>query len=216
MPSREDPAARGRARGRRLKLEIGAGLRTARRAAGLSQLSVARRAGVSQMQISRVERGRGSSDVGELATVAAIVGLDLSVKLFPGGTPIRDVAHARLLGRLQAALPDADEWRTEVPIPILGDQRAVDVVLPIGGVGIGFELETRLVDAQATVRRAVLKQRDARLACMILVLADTRANRSELVDAAPTLEPTFPLETRAVLAALRAGQLPRANGIVLV
>lgn len=167
------------------------------------------------MQISRVERGLGSSHITELATLAAIVGLDLAVNLYPGGAPVRDVAHTRLLARLQASLPGLDGWRTEVPMPNLGDQRAIDAAVRLGGRRVGFELETRLVDAQAVARRATLKQRDAGLACMVLVLADTRGNRSALVKAAPTLRATFPLDPRAVMAALHAGEMPRENGIVL-
>jgi hypothetical protein len=51
---------------------------------------------------------------------------------------------------------------------------------------------------------------------MVLVLADTRHNRSALVAAAPTVLPAFPLRTRGVLAALRAGRLPQANGVMLI
>lgn len=216
MPSREDPAQRGRARGTRLRLEIGQAMRAARRTAGLSQLTVARRSGMSKMQVSRVERGLGSTGVVGLATLASIVGLDLVVKVYPGGAPVKDVAHARLLGRLQASLPTLNGWRTEVPLPIPGDQRAVDAELQVASRRIGFELETRLGDAQATARRVALKQRDAVLACMVLVLADTRANRAAILGGAPTLKATFPLESRAVMASLRNGAPPSGNGVVLV
>lgn len=200
---------------------VGDSLRTARRAAGLSQRTVARRAGMTQMQVSRIERSEVGAGIRELATLAAIVGLDLVVTLYPGGAPVRDVAHARLLARLQKSLTEErgiGGWRTEVPIPIPGDQRAVDAELRVAAGRVGFELETRLVDAQATVRRAALKQRDAGMACMVLVLvlADTRANRAAIVEAAATLRTAFPLEPRAMAAALRNGSLPPGNGFLLV
>ncbi len=218
MPIRHDPAQRGQLRGARLTLEVGASLRAGRHAAGLNQRIVARRSGISQTRISRVERGVGNANLRELATVAAIVGLDLVVRLFPGGAPVRDVAHVRLLQRLRAAVAPgaATNWQTEVPMPGPGDQRAVDAVAFVGDTRIGFELETRLTDAQATTRRSALKQRDAGLDRMILVLADTRANRDALAVAAPTLGAAFPLQTRAVVAALRAGHAPGANGIIVV
>ncbi|MEO6059660.1 MAG: helix-turn-helix domain-containing protein [Candidatus Limnocylindria bacterium] len=200
---------------------VGDSLRTARRAAGLSQRTVARRAGMTQMQVSRIERSEVGAGIRVLATLAAIVGLDLVVTLCPGGAPVRDVAHARLLARLQKSLTGErgmGGWRTEVPIPIPGDQRAVDAELRVAEGSVGFELETRLVDAQATVRRAALKQRDAGMACMVLVLvlADTRANRAAIVEAAATLRTAFPLEPRAMAAALRNGSLPPGNGFLLV
>jgi hypothetical protein len=51
---------------------------------------------------------------------------------------------------------------------------------------------------------------------MIIVLPDTAANRAALAAAAATLRPAFPLESRAILTALRAGQTPKANGILFV
>ena len=51
---------------------------------------------------------------------------------------------------------------------------------------------------------------------MLLILADTRHNRAAVVDAAPSLDGAFPASPRDVLRALRDGELPTANGIVLV
>lgn len=179
-------------------------------------MTVARRAGVSQATLSRLERGGHATTIRSVAVIAGVVGLDLSVRLFPGGAPVRDAAHLRLLARLQSALPGLRSWRAEVPLPIPGDQRAIDAVARAGLASIGFELETRLADAQAVARRATLKQRDAGLDRMVLVLADTRANRAALAAAWPTLRATFPAEPRSLLAALRAGAAPSANGTVLI
>ena len=147
--------------------------------------------------------------------MAAVEGLDLVVRLFPGPDPVRDRAHVRLLARLQAELP-ALKWLTEVPLPIPGDQRAIDAVIRLGSLRVGFELETRLMAAQALVRRLALKQRDAGMASIVLVVADTRSNRAALAAAGETLRSTFPLAKREVIASLRVGRAPNANGIVLV
>jgi hypothetical protein len=101
-------------------------------------------------------------------------------------------------------------------IPIPGDRRAVDAVIVEPAVQVGFELESRLLDAQAVTRRAALKQRDAGLACLVLVLSDTAANRRSVAAAGPTLRAAFPLGGRAVLWALRAGRAPSAGGILFV
>lgn len=51
---------------------------------------------------------------------------------------------------------------------------------------------------------------------MILVLPDTRHNRAAVAAAQATIRPAFPLDSRQVLAALRAGAAPAANGILFV
>jgi len=216
MGSREDPVVRGRRRAVRTRLEVGAGIRQARRAAGLSQVSVARRARLSQSGVSRIERGVAAASVDDLAALAGVVGLDLVVQLYPGGSPIRDTAHVRAMGRLKAILPAAFRLAAEVPIPISGDQRAVDAVLVDPPLRVGFELESRLLDMQALVRRVALKQRDAGLARMVLVVPDTPANRAAASTARATLSAAFPAGHRLVLAALRTGRQPPANGILWV
>jgi transcriptional regulator with XRE-family HTH domain len=197
-----------------MRNELGDALRLARRSAGLSQAAVARQAGVAQSTVSRVEGGRAAS-LNDLALIATLVGIDLVVRAYPGGAPLRDVGHVRLFARLRALLPGTYRWRTEVPLPMAGDQRAVDAVLVNPPLRIGFELESRLLDAQALVRRAALKQRDARLTRMILVIADTEANRASLRAGEATLRAAFPLGARAVLADLRAGRVPADNGVLV-
>jgi hypothetical protein len=83
-------------------------------------------------------------------------------------------------------------------------------------IRVGFELESHLLDAQALARRASLKQRDAGLARMVIVIADTALNRASLAAADPTLRAAFPLRGRALLTDLRAGRLPRDNGVLAV
>ena len=199
-----------------MRLEIGAGIRQARRAAGLSQAAAARRARLSQATVSRIERGMTAATVDDLAALAGVVGLDLAVRLHPGGSPIRDAAHVRVMGRLKALLPTVFRYAVEVPIPIPGDQRAIDAVVVEPPLQVGFELESRLLDMQALVRRANLKQRDARLARMVLVVPDTPANRAAALAGRETLGEAFPMSHGAVLTALRAGEPPVANGILWV
>jgi transcriptional regulator with XRE-family HTH domain len=182
----------------------------------VSQVVVARRTRLSQATVSRIERATTAATVDELAAMAGVVGLDLVVQLYPGGSPVRDVAHVRIMGRLKAQLPDRFRLASEVPIPIPGDQRAVDAVLVDPALRVGFELESRLLDVQALVRRANLKQRDARLARMVLVVPDTPGNRAAAAAGHATLSAAFPVGHRAVLSALRASELPPANGVLWV
>lgn len=214
MVTRERRAERGRQRGMRLRADTGRAYRLARRSAGLSQAAVGRLAGTSQASVSRIERGMGAGDLVLLAMIGSVVGLDLVVNAYPGGAPVRDAGHTKLTRRLQLLLPRDFAWQTERFMPIAGDQRSIDAVIIGPPLDTGFELELRLTDAQALVRRTRLKQRDANLACMILVFADTAANRRAVAAAEATLRPAFPLDARHVLAALRAGRMPEANGIL--
>jgi hypothetical protein len=94
------------------------------------------------------------------------------------------------------------------------DRRAFDVVLTGNGVQVGLELITRFVDAQAQIRQANLKREAGGLDRMILVLADTARNRDAVREAAAYVTDSYALEGRSVLTALRAGQLPAANGLI--
>jgi transcriptional regulator with XRE-family HTH domain len=87
-------------------VRIGEELREARLAAGLMQRQVGDAAGISHGQVSRLELGRAPHVPFEtLAVMAAVLGLDLPLRTFASGDPIRDVAQVALLARLRALLP---------------------------------------------------------------------------------------------------------------
>ena len=203
--------------GRRHLDEVLRDLRDARLAAGLSQREVARALRVSRQQVTRWERGASAKYLVQLARWGATVGLDVSVRAFAGGSPLRDAGQLRVLGRVRAAIGERWKWRTEVPVsshPL--ERRAFDAVISAGGVHIGLEIITRLTDAQAQSRAALLKQEAAGLPILVLVLAESRRDRLALAAALPTLELSFPTRPRAVLTSLRVGEPPAANGIFLV
>ena len=105
---------------------------------------------------------------------------------------------------------------TEVPLPIPGDRRAWDGFIRVGNGAIGVEAEARIRDAQAVDRRCALKRRDGGVDMVILLVADTRANRRMLALHREALRSSFPLDTRQILAALRAGRAPSGSGIVVL
>jgi len=78
------------------------------------------------------------------------------------------------------------------------------------------EAETRLVDAQAVARKVALKQRDAGIESVILLVADTRNNRHALSACREGLRTVLPLDSREVLIALREGRDPPGSGVVLL
>jgi transcriptional regulator with XRE-family HTH domain len=195
---------------------LGEELRHARVAAGLSQQQVAAAVGASHSQVSRIERGevRGLSIV-RAAEVAAVLGRDLSVRQFPAGPPLRDAGHIALLTRFDSFVAAPYRITREAPMPIPGDRRAWDRRLD-GPASIGVEAETRPADLQALEREIALKVRDSGVDRAILLLARSRHNRELLRAQLPALRQSFPLGTREVLAALRAGRDPGANGLIVL
>ena len=213
----ESHASRGARRGRRLLADLGAELRSARTAAALSLATVVGAAGISPTELSRIERGFAPwLDVLVASRLCAVVGLDLSVRAFPGGDPLRDAGHTRLISAFSDRLGPGLRVRTEVPVADGRDQRAWDQTVSDRMDTAAVEHETRLTDAQALARRIALKSRDSGIHRVILVLADTRANRNAVAGAREVLRPLFPLDGAEVLAALSAGRLPRASGIVFI
>jgi hypothetical protein len=150
-----------------------------------------------------------------LYRVAAVLGLDVSLRVFPAGDAIRDAAHGRLLGRPQRQLHRSLRWQTEVPLPDHRDPRSWDAVISGRGWVDRVEAETAIDDAQAVERRLALKRRDGRADHVLLLIADTRRNRAALA-AAPQTFADYPLRGRAILAALRDGRDPGGSGIVLL
>lgn len=217
MPARERRVDRARWRARQALTAIGEEFREARLAGGLTQLAVAVAVGISDSQYSRIERGEATHVPYEtLVAIAVILGLDLPLRAYPAGEPIRDRAQVELLARFRAALPSDLLWRTEVPLDIPGDMRAWDAEIGGRGWRLPIDAETRLRDVQALCRREALKRRDSGTGRMILVVADSRHNRRVLRVAHADLAGDFPLGKRAVLLALRNGDPPKASGIVVI
>ena len=216
MAAHDDPTERGRRLGLRLLLASVDEIRDERLRRGLSLDAVASSLGWSPTKVRRVERGDPSTTVLDLCRVCVVVGLDPSVRVYPGPTVLRDAGQARLLERFRSRLHPTWDWATEVPFPDPGDRRAWDGFLRRTSIRIGVEAEARLRDAQATARRLAIKQRDSGVARVILLLADTRANTAALAGAREYLRASLPLETRAVMQALSHGRDPGANGLAVL
>ena len=217
MATRERPIDRGNAAANEAAIDIGRQIRMARRSAALSLRAAAASVGLDYSVFGRMERHHlGNVTVRQLALGCAAVGLKLSARAFPDGDPARDAGQLRLLARFRPRLPASAPWATEVPLPLPGDLRALDGWTRLQGATIGIEAETRPNDLQATTRRVLLKKRDANLDRLILLIADTPANRTMLAAHREHLRGAFPLDTRAVLGALGRGEPPTDDGIVVL
>ncbi|MBA2570853.1 MAG: helix-turn-helix transcriptional regulator, partial [Chloroflexi bacterium] len=102
VPSSERLRDLGTGRGLRLLREVASEIRDARLAAGMSQQAVADAVRMSRSAYGRVERAE-VRDAGcvRLARICRVLGLDLSLRVYPAGPPIRDAAQIRLLKRFQ-------------------------------------------------------------------------------------------------------------------
>ena len=216
MPVRDPRLAAARRRGEMITRMIGSELRTGRRMAGVSQDTLGLAVGLSGSEVGRVERGDAEwLTVMHASELLAAVGLSLWAKAFPEGPPLRDAGHLRLLADFEARLAPTVHCHREWPIPTDGDRRAIDLLLTGLPRSVGVEAETVLEDLQGLERDVHLKQRDADLEVMLILVRGSPRNRRILRDA-DALRRAFPLETRHVLAALSAGRDPGGNGIVIL
>ncbi len=220
MSTRERPIDRGHRLATADRIRIGSELRVARHVLGRSLDSVGAEARLSGQHVGRIERGTVASvSVDQLARVGAIVGLDVRIRTYPGPAAVIDAAQVALLGRLRPRLADHLGFRTEVPLPIAGDQRAWDAMIDrLLGLAdrLPVEAESRLVDVQAQVRRIMLKVRDGGLEHVLVIVSDTRRNRDAISGAASSLLGNFPIPPRRALASLAAGRHPGGSSIVLL
>jgi transcriptional regulator with XRE-family HTH domain len=220
MAGRQRQAELGAARGRMIVADITSNARAARMAHGVSQEDVARALRISRSRYSRIERGLVPDlSIQTASRMLAVLGLELSARAYPAGEPIRDAAHAALLGRLRGRLNRGLEWQTEVPLPVAGDRRAWDAVISERGAEawrVGVEAETRPRDLQALERRLAIKTRDGGMDAVVLLLANTRHNRDLVRGREPDWRERFPLEGRRALELLGAGVRPSGDAIVLL
>jgi transcriptional regulator with XRE-family HTH domain len=217
MTSKERPVDRGARIGRRILVTSGTDIRNARIAAGLSLEDVGHAVKLSYSQVGRIERATHPSvSVRQLAQIGSVVGLDLGVRFYPGGSPLRDTAHLALIERFRACLFATLTFRAEFPLPDPGDQRAWDGMVFGAGEPIAVEAETRLADVQALERRVALKARDGGVSRVILVISATRGNRLAVREAAASFETAFPVPGRLAMNSLAAGRDPGGSALVLI
>ncbi len=217
MPTRRSPLDEATLRAEWNLRDLGRELRLARISAGRSQGSVAGQLGCSQGWISEVEHARAPAlSVLGLARHAAAVGLRTWIRVFPDGRILLDGPQLGLLDRLHRRLHTSWDWELEVPMPDARDLRAADCRITIPGCAVLVEAITRFVDAQAQTRSAQRKRRDLGADRLILLLADTGANRRALRDAGPAFLAAFVISPRVALRALADGRDPGGDAIILL
>jgi transcriptional regulator with XRE-family HTH domain len=186
---------------------------------GLDQTTVARRVGMSRSRYSRIERGEEPLVPAlMLARMCGALGLDLSIRAYVGADPLRDAAQIRIMDLLRRRLGPGWIWRTEVPLTIENDQRAWDAVGTHRrtGLSVWVEIESRLRDSQALLRRIALKRRDGDATRVLLVVPSTRNNRDAIRAASASLAEAYPADMRRAIRRLAAGDDPGADALLLL
>ena len=123
---------RGTRQGERWVRLIADELRTARLSLGLSQSHVAKAARLSRPMYGRIERQYRNVPLIEIAQIGGMVGLELSAKMYPGGSSTQDAAHAKNLARVLRHVAAPLRVATDVPLPFrreYPERRAWDAIL---------------------------------------------------------------------------------------
>lgn len=196
-------------------------LRGLREDAGLSQAVVARAATISPSYLSEIEAGRTSPTLQTLHALAAVLGCDLSIRLFPNAGPaIRDRFQARIIEALLRTLGTRWSARIEVPVqrPVRG---VIDVVLTdrTSGLLVATEVHSDLRRVEQQLRWATLKADALALQATgvrtaappvsrLLILRSTERTRALATELAATFAAAYPADPGAALRALTSGDVP--------
>jgi len=216
VATRETRRQRGRRRGQELVRGLVAELRTERQVANVSQRAIARELDWHQSELNRLERfDFDNVPLVRLAEIAAVLGLELSVRLHRVGDPVRDAASQGLIGRFLSNVGAGYRITREALLPTSG-QRSWDILLRVGPVLLGVEAVTRVRDVQALVRHIRLRERDGGVDRVLLVLSDSAHNRAMREQVIEALGRDFLTSRREILAALRGGRPVPGSGVLLL
>lgn len=219
MATRDEPVHRGAEKGRAAWTRFRYEIREARLSLGKSQAAAAREAGIDQAVWSRLENDRRqAADLETLGRMAGAVGLDLGLTLYPAPRVLRDHGSILLHEDTKRLFGPMWDWRHEVRVAGAPDLRAWD----LAGVHretrfpVRTECELAFRDCQATMRRIELRSTADGNPRIVLSIRASRSNRHAVELAMPMLRTAFPLSAREALPALRRGEDPGADVLLLV
>jgi transcriptional regulator with XRE-family HTH domain len=211
----------GHRRAAALLRRFGSELRIGRAAAGITQHRLGEFAGVSQSFVSLVERGRRRPDWSTACALAAGVGHDLSVRLFPmRSISLRDSGQYEAVQTIIQLAHHAWQPRMEAPVGP-GDARAADLLLISTDEVLHVEVERALIDLQAQLRaaqrkRSVLAEGYSRPVRLVIGLPDTRRARAVVRSLEPGIQIALPQASTRVLRSIRSGVPLGADGVLFI
>lgn len=213
-----------RRRATELRRSVGEHVRRLREDAGLSRAAVASAAGIHPSYMTRIEDGRREAGYDVLAAVGAVLGADLSVRLFPNtGPTIHDRTQAPMGEALLQVLHP--RWTPLPEVPVLRPARGViDVVLHDRAARrlVAAELQSALRRLEQQIRwhrekelslpssdlwRWTASDGDAATSRLLVVrsTAETRRLAREFEE---TLRAAYPARAADVVAALSSASAP--------
>ncbi len=189
-------------------------MRSAREDAGLSLRRLSRAAGISHSTLLTLERGQFDPSTEVLARVGEALGMELSLRLYPGTGPLlRDHVQAIMEEGLLRLLhprwqPDLEVWVTQ---PVRG---VIDVVLEADDareplVATESQSELRRLEQQvrwAHAKADALAQARARPSSRLLLLRNTRRTRAAVSEHARLVGAAYPARAADAFAALTGDQ----------
>lgn len=216
----------GQGRAGLLAARLGVALRDRRQALRLTQREVGERAGVSQQEVSRLERTRGSdAPLVTWAAVGAAVGLQMAAffEHAPGASLPADLQHLRGQN-LIVETAGRGGWAAIPEAPLPGDgprPRSIDVLLerPARRESAVVEVWDLLLDVGAAMRglEAKVQATRARLGPDwhvegLLVVRGTARNRALIGEFAPLFEARYPASSVEWIRALTDPVVPIPDG----
>jgi transcriptional regulator with XRE-family HTH domain len=213
-----------RAGRRELLRALGRDFRRAREDAGRSQAVIASAAGMSQAHLSRIEAGNAEPSIEAVMAVAAALGCDLSLRLFPNTGP-------RIRDRLQVAMSEAliellhPRWMPHPEVPVYRPVRGViDIVLADSAAlqVVATELHSQLRRIEQQIRWSVQKA-DALAALpefggarvgRLIVVRNSAAIREAIKAAEQTIRAAYPARSADAIASLASDRPWPGNAII--
>jgi len=208
-------------RERDLRRWIGGQVHDLREDLGLTRADLARAAGLDRAHISRIEMGTVGASQGTLVAIAAALGSDLGVRLFPGAGPaIRDRFQAPIVEAIIRAMDSSWVVRPEVPV---GKPRrgVIDLVIARGRVAIACEVQSELRRLEEVLRRAAEKEHALGAEVLqdstsrLLVIRSTVANREIARRFEATLRAAYPGRSADAFDALMTAVRPWPGPAIL-
>ena len=199
---------------RRTATRFGDELRELRLCYGVSQAETARAVGVARSAICHLEQGDPNVSNRIRARVAATLGADFRLAIYPAGQPvIHDAAHARIV---EAILGRAQSWHATVAAAVPGPgRRSSDVRLARRDDVVLIEVETRIRAFEAILRGLAEKRSAVQTATrspgrvhIVLALPPTRHHRALVRDHPRSVAAAFPIRSGELGEALAHGQGP--------
>jgi transcriptional regulator with XRE-family HTH domain len=203
-------------RERQLRVHVGRQIAELRAEAGLSQAVLAAATGIDQGHLSRIERGEAAASLEVLDRIAAGLGAELGVRLFPGAGPrLRDRFQAPMIETLIRRLHP--RWIASPELPVPRARGFIDLAIGLrdGSMGIPSEAHSELRAIDLIVRR--LREKALALADLgivgsdvstLLLVRSTQRTRDVARLYAATLSAAFPARTQEAIEALTTANRP--------